>query len=123
MYLSKGELIRKYPQLEKFKDQKWLSEAVLKADCNYKEIPFFASLILIDEIIDFIERTKFSNRWEEGFSIKLRLQQIRSLLNHFCEDTDQERALKGTDVNPQLPMKKKPRQRKAKLEINQVHLK
>jgi hypothetical protein len=98
MNLSKLELLNKFECLNKFKDQKWISEEAIKADCNFKEIPLKASKALIDDTIGFIERTKFTNRWEEGFSVKIRLMQIKALLDHFCEDSDHEKTLKGSNL-------------------------
>lgn len=103
MNLSKKSLIKKFPQLNKFKDQKWLAEEAIKEDCNYKELPLRAAFAMIQEVIEFIERTKFTSGWEEGFSIKIRLQQIESLLKYFCEDTIQEKTLKGSNLHQQDP--------------------
>jgi hypothetical protein len=100
MKLSKFELIDKFPQLNKFKNQKWMEEEAIKHDCNYKELPLKAAFEMINETIEFIEKTKFSNRWEEGFSIKARLNQIKDLLLHFCDDTIEEKALKGENISP-----------------------
>jgi hypothetical protein len=98
MYLSKKELLIKFPQLEKFKNQKWLEEEAIKSDCNYKELPLKAALELINDVIIFIDRTKFNSNWEAGFSTKTRLEQIRNLLQFFCEDNILEKTIKGTDI-------------------------
>jgi hypothetical protein len=107
MKLSPNELLNKFKCLEKFKDQKWLSEESIKEDCNYKQLPLKAALALIQEIISFIETTKFNSRWEEGFSIKIRLQQMNDLLLFFCEDTIEEKTRKGTNLRPQHPIDKR----------------
>lgn len=100
MKLSKEELIRKFPQLKKFQDQRWISDEAVKHDCNYKKFPLIATFELIKESLSFIETTKFSNNWEAYISIKVRLQQIEDLLLHFCEDTEQEKTIKGENINP-----------------------
>jgi len=103
MRLSKPELLSKFKNLEKFKDQKWFSEEAIKSDCNYKELPLKAAKELINEIISFTETTKFSSNWELCFSVKTRLNQIKDLLDYFCEDTEQEKTLKGTNLHQQDP--------------------
>lgn len=95
MKLSRGELLRKFPELKKFENQKWLQEESIKADCNYKEIPLKAAFIMIENAIQFAESGKFSSNWEFSHSLKIRLQQIRDLLKHFCEDTIEEKAVRG----------------------------
>jgi hypothetical protein len=98
MKLSKEELIIKFPQLEKFSNQKWLSDEAIKPDCNYKELPLKATFEMIKELLNFIEKTKFSSNWEMGFSVKNRIKQIESLLSHFCDNTIEEQAIKGTNL-------------------------
>lgn len=100
MKLSKEELIKKFPCLQKFQDQKWMAEEAVKHDCNYKELPLKSALKLIEDVLEFIERNKFSNKWEEGFSVKTRLNQVKDLLAYFCSDTQEERVIKGTDISP-----------------------
>ena len=99
MKLGRKQLLEKFKVLEKFKDQKWLSDEAVKGDCNYKELPLQAAFCLINDMIEFVERTKFNNRWEEGFSTKIRLEQIRDLLAFFCEDTEEEKSRKGTNLH------------------------
>jgi len=98
--LSKQELINKFPHLEKFKDQKWMAEEAIKSDCNYKELPLKAAILMIGELKEFCHSTRFGSAWEKCFSIEHRLKQIECLLAHFCEDTLEEKALKGTDLIP-----------------------
>lgn len=98
MRLDPKSLLEKFKSLEKFKDQKWFSEEAMKDDCNYKELPLKVTLVLIGDMLEFIEKTKFSSRWEEGFSIKVRLQQIKDLLTYFCDDTEDEKTRKGTNL-------------------------
>lgn len=98
MILSKKALMKKFPQLERFKDQKWLEEEAIKSDCNYKEIPLKCSLLLISEMIDFCQQNRFNSNWEFQHSIQIRLKQIESLLKHFCEDSNMERTIKGKDI-------------------------
>lgn len=127
MKLSKTELLNKFTCLSKFQNQKWFSEEATRHDCNYKELPLKAALHLIKDTIEFIERTKFSNRWEEGFSTKVRLKQIEDLLRHFCEDTDHEKVIRGTALSPQSllpqspPMHSKRVSKKAKPGKDRVH--
>lgn len=97
--LSKKELLEKFQFLKKFDNQIWLSEESIKEDCNYKKIPMIISFELIKSLTKFIDDTKFNSRWEEGFSIKIRLQQIEQLLEFFCEDTLQEKSLKGSNLH------------------------
>ena len=40
--LSHEELLKKFPNLKKFENQKWLSEESIKSDCNYKKLPLIA---------------------------------------------------------------------------------
>jgi hypothetical protein len=101
MKLSKISLINKFKNLEKFKDQKWFSEESLKSDCNYKELPLHAAKVLINDMILFTKKTKFSNTWELCHSVKIRLEQIRDLLDHFCEENDHEKTLKGSNLHQQ----------------------
>jgi hypothetical protein len=98
MKLTSQELIKKFKSLEKFKDQKWFSEEAVKDDCDYKKLPLKAALALITDILAFIEKTKFNNKWEEGFSIKVRLQQMQDLLFFFCDDTEEEKTKKGSNL-------------------------
>jgi hypothetical protein len=98
MKLSKEELIKKFPCLNKFKDQKWLSDESIKHDCNYKELPLKSALELINEIIEFSEKTKFSSNWEICFSIKKRLEQAKDLILYFCQDSSEEKFIKGDDI-------------------------
>lgn len=108
MELSKEELLEKFPVLNKFKDQDWISAASITQKANLKELPLQAAFAMIKDTIEFIERTKFNSRWEEGFSVKIRLQQIESLLKHFCEETEVEKTLKGKDVNQLFPTHARP---------------
>src|SRR5271169_340646 len=101
MKLSKIELINKFRNLEKFKDQKWFSDEAMKSDCNYKELPLHAAKIMIDDIILYTEKTKFSNNWEISHGVKIRLQQMKDLLNHFMEETEHEKTLKGSNLHQQ----------------------
>ena len=97
MKLSKGELLRKFPELEKFKDQKWISEEAIKHDCNYKELPLKAALVMVKELKEFCQITRFKSSWEKCFSVEHRIDQIESLLLYFCEDTVEEKTIKGKD--------------------------
>jgi len=98
MKLDRESLLRKFPLLLKYKDQSWFSEESIKHDCNHKELPLRIAFLLIKDTIDFIEKTKFNNRWEEGHSIKIRLQHAQEVLSFFCEDTEEEKTMKGTNL-------------------------
>ena len=101
MELSKKELLNKFPQLRKFETQKWLVEETINADCNYKKIPLMATFELIKELILFVDTLKMKNigrEYNECLSIQLRLKQIKSLLEYFCEDTLTEKTLKGENI-------------------------
>lgn len=109
MELNKNELLNKFKSLEKFKDQKWMSEEAIKADCNYKELPLKSALALIDELILYIERNKFRSQWEMCFSLKVQVEQLRQLLLYFCEDSESEKTIKGTNLNQQDPIHTPPK--------------
>lgn len=98
MKLSIPELLKKYPKLAQFQDQRWMQEASLKSNVNHKEIPLKAALCLIEDTVNMLESTKFNNHWENQFSTQIRLKQIRDLLLYFCEDTEEEQTLKGTNL-------------------------
>ncbi len=105
MKLSKEELIKKFKILEKFKDQKWIEDEAIKSDCNYKEIPLKCALELIKDIIHYLEKNKFNSNWESYFGVKKRLEQVKDLLFYFCEDSIKEKTIKGTNINPQDPIR------------------
>jgi|GEM_PF-5937827 hypothetical protein len=98
MKLSARELMWKFPCLHKFKDHEWFSEEAVKWDCNHKELPMKITFLLIQDMLKFIEETKFTSRWEEGFSLKIRLQHARDLLSFFCDDTEEEKTIKGSNL-------------------------
>jgi hypothetical protein len=106
MKLGKLALINKFKNLEKFKDQKWFSEEALKSDCNYKELPLHAAKMMIKDMIKFCEQTKFNSTWELNFSVKIRLIQLQDLLDHFCDQTDYEKTLNGSNLNQPDPNQK-----------------
>lgn len=122
MKLSRKELLNKFKNLEKFKDQAWFSEEAIKSECNYKELPLMAAKVMIKEIISFTESTKFSNNWEVCHGVKIRLQQIEDLLNFFCEKTEKEKTLSGSNLHEvTVPIHKKPGSKKVKEEAHQSH--
>ncbi len=98
MKLDKDSLLRKFPLLLKYKDQAWFSEESIKHDVNHKELPLRVAFLLIQDTIEFIEKTKFRNNWEAGFSIKIRLQHAKEVLSFFCEDTEEEKTIKGSNL-------------------------
>ena len=112
MKLNRTELLNKFKNLEKFKDQKWFSEEAIKSDCNYKELPLMAAKAMIVDIIEFTEKTKFSNNWEVSHSVKIRLEQVQDLLDYFCGKTEKEKTLEGSNLDEKAPIRKKPRQKK-----------
>jgi hypothetical protein len=101
MKLSKNLLMKKFPELKKFENQKWISEEAIKQDCNYNRIPLEASFAMIRNAISFLDQHRFSNNWEMCHSVKIRLQQIEDLLCFFCEKTIEEKTLKGENINHQ----------------------
>ena len=113
MKLSLPCLLKKFPALEKFKDQKWLVEESTSAHCNYKELPLKAAHAMIVDLLNFIEKTKFKSYWEAGFSLKIRLEQIESLLLYFSQDTIQEKTLKGDNITQPDPIHLTPKPKKA----------
>jgi len=92
MELSLPELIKKFTFLEKFKDQEWILNNSIDKQVSDKEIPFHVCLLVINETIDFIEKTKFSSHWESCFSTKARLMQVKKMLEYFCEESILERS-------------------------------
>ncbi len=95
---SKDILLKKFKILEKFQNQSWISQEAIKSDCNHKEIPLNCAFFMITDLLKFIEETKFNNNWEQGFSLKIRLNQIKDLLEYFCEDTEEEKTKKGSNL-------------------------
>lgn len=106
MELGPDQLMWKFPFLHKFKDHEWFAEEAVKWDCNHKELPMKITFLLIQDMLKFIEETKFNSNWEAGFSLKIRLQHAKDLLSFFCEDTEEEKTMKGTNLqispNPTL---------------------
>jgi hypothetical protein len=98
IYLSPDEMLRKFPFLEKYKNQKWLEQNTIDQKINFKEIPLQCTFVLIEELLNFIERTKFNSHYEEYLSTKVRLRQIKELLHYFCEDSEEEKTKKGTNL-------------------------
>jgi hypothetical protein len=98
MELSKEELTKKFSILKKFENATWFSEEAIKDDCNHKELPLKATLALIEDLLDFIHKTKFKSNWEACFSMEVRLKQIKNLLCHFCEETEEEKTIKGSHL-------------------------
>ena len=98
MILSIKELINKFPSLKKFENQKWIVDNAINQIISDKEIPLHCTLLLIQDLINYLEKTKFNSNWESFYGTKTRLKQIESLLLYFCEDSQNEAAKKGTDV-------------------------
>ena len=96
MKLTLELLLIKFPFLHKFKDEEWFINQSMRYDCNNKELPLHIAFLLISDMLKFIEETKFNSRWEEGFSLKIRLQHMQDLLFFFCEDTEEEKTIKGS---------------------------
>ena len=93
---SNERLLLNFKFLNKFKDQKWLSEESMKNDVNHKELPLRACFALIEELKKYLEETKFKSNWEMNFSTRIKLEQMQSLLLYFCEDTEEEKVRKGS---------------------------
>lgn len=104
MELTPKQLIEKFTFLKKYKDQEWFSKQLLKNNLNKKELPLKCALELISHTIQFIEQTKFNSRWEEGFSLKIRLKQIEDLLIYFCIFAEVEKTKKGTNLHHEFPI-------------------
>lgn len=96
MKISPTEMMLKFPFLNKFKDHSWFLEEASKYESNHKELPMKITFLLIEDMLKFIEETKFINMWEEGFSLKIRLQHAKDLLSFLCEDTEEEKTIKGS---------------------------
>lgn len=95
--LSPEELIKKFPYLKKFEDQKWFFDNSINQGISEKEIPLHCCLILIKNTIEFLEKTKFNSHWESCFSVKTRLEQIEDLLRYFCKDSQYENSKKSNN--------------------------
>ena len=80
MKLSKEELINKFPYLKKYDDKNWISRLVLSQTGNLNDIPFTFCKILFDDLLSFLEQTRFSSKWEENFSTKVRVKQMIDIL-------------------------------------------
>lgn len=87
MKLSMPELLNKFPYLKKFQDQQWIKDATINGEISPNEIPLHCCLMMIRELLKFLEETKFNSMWENNFSTKTRIEQIESLLVFFCEDS------------------------------------
>lgn len=98
MKLPKEQLIRKFPFLKKFENQKWVENVSITQEMDASEIPIHAAKILVSDMVDFCEKTKFCNNWESNFSVKIRLQQILDLLIYFTESDDFFKTIKGTNL-------------------------
>lgn len=98
MKLSPRQLLLKFPFLKKFQNHEWFSEEAVKFDCNHKELPMRIALLLMQDMLKFIEETKFNSNWEQGFSLNIRIQHAISLLFFFCQDTEEEKTIKGTNL-------------------------
>jgi len=90
---SKIELLIKFPFLEKYQDSFWIEEKTISGGKSVKEIPLEIARISIKNAMEFLESTKFSNRWEENFSTKIRLKQILDLLDYFLEPDIKEKTM------------------------------
>ncbi len=86
MKLSVPELLNKFPYLKKFQDQKWIFDATIDGEISSNEIPLHCCLMMIQDLLKFLDKTKFNNNWEGNFSTKTRVEQIETLLLFFCED-------------------------------------
>jgi hypothetical protein len=82
MEIGKTQLLNKFPFLKKFENSDVIKQLSLTQEMTYDDLYFNLSILLIEDLKDFIERTKFTSRWEEGFSIKIRLNQILDLIRY-----------------------------------------
>jgi hypothetical protein len=99
MKLSKKELLKKFPQLSTYADPEWIEKQSLSNNTNFKAIPFLATLDMIESLMDFCEDTKFSSAWEKNFSIRVRLKQIKELIEYFSQNSDVENTLLGVNLH------------------------
>jgi len=111
MNLTPKQLLNKFPILKKFENQKWIEESAISSDCNFNEIPIRCAFELIKELRDYVTRTKFNSNWEFCFSMKVRLEQIESLLKFFCEDSLERKVLRG-EVKQLPPIEPEPKPKK-----------
>lgn len=100
MILSTNELLQKYSFLSKYQNSAWFVNLSSGDPLLIENALYEMSKMVIQDIIDFTEATKFTSTWELCFSVKHRLLQIQQLINHFeqtkknsqlssCEDKDQ----------------------------------
>lgn len=100
MILGKQELLKKFAFLERYKDSKWFADLSTGDPQNLDKALFELTKIVLDDMIEFTEKTKFLSTWELCFSVKHRLLQIKQLINFFeqnknnpqlqsCKDEDQ----------------------------------
>ena len=82
MKLSKDELIKKFPAFKKYENKDWLQKLFLKNFSNLNDIPFSLCECLLNDLMEFLEKTKFSSRWEENFSTKVRVKQMLDILSN-----------------------------------------
>lgn len=80
MKLSKEELLEKFPVFKKYEGSEWLDRLVLRGLGSLKDIPFSLCEILLNDLRDFCEETKFGTRWEECHSTKIRVEQMLHIL-------------------------------------------
>ncbi len=80
MKLSKEQLLEKFPAFKKYAGSQWLDRLVLKGIGSLKDIPFSLCEILLKDLRDFAEQTRFASRWEECHSIKIRTEQMLQIL-------------------------------------------
>lgn len=96
MKLNYYELLAKFPFLNKFKDQKWISANGLNNEMPFEIVPLHCAFVMIENVMEFLETTKFTNGYEVYLSTKVRIQQIKDLLEYFCQESVDTQAKKGT---------------------------
>jgi hypothetical protein len=92
---SKENLLKKFPFLDKYQNLDWFKNLTIYGTGNAKDIPFLVCIECLKNLEDFLESTKFTSRWEEGFSVKIKIKQIVELLGHFTSLSGLEKTREG----------------------------
>lgn len=102
MRLSKIDLLKKFPYLHKFANTEWIEEISMSGNQQSKEIPFIVCKALMNDLLEFIEDTKFTSSWEAGFSLKIRIKQIYEIIDLFSRPDEESITLKPNEITRHL---------------------
>ncbi len=82
MKLSKEELLQKFPAFKKYASSDWLQRLTMKNFGDLNQLPFSLCELLLNDLLSFVETTRFNTCWEESFSTKIRVQQMLDILKN-----------------------------------------